>query len=100
MQLMRVNYLPNDVGARIRLHEAYIDCVLEFADTDNVDKTAFGKTIMNELQNQIRTHQCDTTNVDFMNINSVRQLDVPWGHQIIFTFIAELYARYNDACDV
>jgi len=98
MRMMRTRYIPHNIAASVREHKSIIDVLLQYADTDDIDRTSFGKKILDEFQNQIRTYQSAITGIHFMNIQSIRQIDVPFGHQVIYGWNIELYAEYNDAC--
>ena len=97
---MTTRYDVGDVGGRIYEHYAYIDAMVEFTDMENIDRTSFGKKIIDELVDKVRTYQSIITGVQFLDIIGVRQFDVPYGHQVVYTYVVELRAWYNDACDV
>jgi hypothetical protein len=102
MDLADCIYEPHDVGAVTRKAEAFIDISLEFANTDNIDATSFGKKVMDELQNQIRTHQMNCTfDVDttFVSVRNIRHLKETKAHQVVFKYILTLYVLYYDCCE-
>lgn len=100
IKLMTVSYVPHDIGARTRKCEAYYDVGIWFTHTDNIDSTTFGKTIADEIQNQIRTHQevCGFKDcpIDFINIGKVRYLEERNGRQVVFHYVVEVYCLYYD----
>jgi hypothetical protein len=100
IKIMLVEYTPHDVGALTRRHKAYLDVGIWFTHTDNVDSTAFGKKIIDKLQNLIRTTQenCGFSGcpIDFININTVRYLEESNGRQVVFHYVLELYCIYYD----
>jgi len=101
MNLADCTYAPGDVGARTRDAEAYIDISIEFADTDNVDSTSFGKKVIDEIINQIRTHQENCTfpdTITFANIETVKHIKENRAHQVVFKYIVTLYVLYYDLC--
>lgn len=100
IKLMLVNYTPHDIGALTRKHEAYFDVGIWFTLTDEVDSATFGKTITDEIQNQIRStqelcgfHGCP---IDFINVRAVRYLEETDGRQVVFHYVVELYCIYYD----
>ena len=97
MRILRVRYIPHNISATTREHQAILGILVQYSDTDDIDRTSFGKKILDELQNQIRTNQASITNM-FMNINNVRQVDSNYGHQVVYGWNVELYVRYHDAC--
>jgi len=101
MDLADVIYEPEDIGARTRKAEAYIDISVEFADTDNIDATSFGKKIADEIINQVRTHQVACTfpnTITFATIEGVRHLKENRAHQVVFKYIVTLYVLFYDLC--
>lgn len=101
MNLAMCNYEPEDIGARTRKAEAYIDISVEFTDTDNIDCTSFGKKAIDEIINQVRTHQVNCTfpaSVTFANVESVRCLNENHAHKVYFKYIVTLYVLYYDLC--
>lgn len=93
------HYDPHDVGSTSRKEEAFIDLDLYFADTDNIDCAAFGKKVLDKLQDEFRTHECDFSNNFNMFISIVdigQRRDDQDGRQVIFHIIATVYClRYN-----
>ena len=102
MNLALVTYEPHDVGATTRMAEAYIDMSVEFANTNNIDATSFGKKVIDEIINQVRTHQINctfpTATTTFVNVESVRHIEEKRAHQVIFKYIVTLYVLYYDLC--
>jgi len=102
MDLADCTYEPHDVGAVTRKAEAYIDISLEFANTDKIDATSFGKKVFDELQKQIRTHQRNCTfNTDttFVNVRNIRHLRENRAHQVVFKYVLTLYVLFYDCCE-
>jgi len=102
MDLALCTYEPHDIGAVTRKAEAYIDVSLEFANTDNIDATSFGKKVFDELQSIIRTHQrtCTfNTDTTFVNVQDIRHLRENRAHQVVFKYIMTLYVLYYDCCE-
>lgn len=102
MNLADCTYEPGDIGARTRDAEAYIDMSVEFANTDNIDATSFGKKIIDEIINQVRIHQVactfPTATTTFVSVESVRHIKEKRAHQVIFKYIVTLYVLYYDLC--
>lgn len=101
MDLALCTYEPEDVGARSRKAEAYIDVSIEFADTDNIDATSFGKKVIDEIVDQIGTHQVNCTfptTVTFVTVQDIRHLREKKAHQVVFKYIITLYVLYYDLC--
>lgn len=100
IKLMSVTYEPHDIGALTRKHEAYYDINIWFTHTDNVDSTTFGKTIIDEIQDQIRTTQevCGFSEcpIQFASIRTVRYREDRNGRQVVYNYIVELYCLYYD----
>ena len=101
LDLALCTYKPHDIGARTREAEAYIDISVEFADTDNISTTGFGKKVIDEIINQVRTHQVACTfpaSITFINIESVRHLRETQAHQVVFKYMLTAYVLYYDLC--
>jgi len=98
MRMMRTTYKPHNIAASVRECKSIIDTLIQYVDTDDIDRTSFGKKILDAFQDLIRTYQSAITGIHFMNIQNIRQLDVPYGHQVVYAWNLELYAEYNDAC--
>ena len=98
MNLMLVDYDPHDVGATTRKHEAYIDVGVWFCQADEINPTTFGKAIVDELIDKVRTTQesCGFSNISFTNIRSVRLLTEDNGRQVVYHYVIELYCLYYD----
>lgn len=83
MHMVHAHYDPMNVAGDVRKKTCYIDIGVWFANTDEVDNTAFGKKISNWLQNKIRLNQsCSITGIDFMNIEDVRCLEEREARQV------------------
>lgn len=95
---MNTVYSVGDVAGRIYEHWAYIDVMVEFTDMENIDRTSFGEKIIDEIVNQVRNNQATTTGIQFIDILAVRYFDPPRGHQVVYTYVVEIRAWYNDAC--
>ena len=101
MNLALCTYEAEDIGARTRKAEAYIDIGVWFADTDNIDSTSFGKKVLDEIVNQVRTHQRNCTfpnTITFAIIKNIQCLEERKAHQVVFHIVAELYVLYYDLC--
>jgi hypothetical protein len=101
MDLADCIYEVGDVGGRTRNAEAYIDMSIEFANTDNIDATSFGKKVADELVNQIRTHQENCTfpaTITFATVTNIRHIRENRAHQVVFKYIIELYVLFYDLC--
>lgn len=100
IKMMLTTYTPQDIGALTRKHEAYLDVGIWFTNTDEVDSTEFGRTIADEIQDQIRTtqeacgfHDCP---IDFISVRAVRYLEEKEARQIIYHYVVEVYVIYYD----
>lgn len=101
LDLALCTYEPEDVGARTRKTEARIDVGVWFTDTDNVDATSFGKKVLDEIVNQVRTHQKNCTfpaTITFANVEDIQHLKEKRAHQVLFHYIATIYVLYYDLC--
>jgi len=96
LNLALVKYITNNVQGDKRKVEAHIDIGLWYTDTDNVNITSFGKKIIDELQDKIRTYQCLFPNIDYITVENVRLLRETNAHQTIFHYIITVYAEYYD----
>lgn len=97
LNIMNVTYEPHDVGALTRKMEAYIDVGFWFTANDEYDPSTFGKTVMDELQDVIRTQQ-ESCNFQahFINVRSVKLRRDGSGKQAIYHYVIEIYAIYYD----
>jgi len=96
LNLALVNYITNNVQGDKRKVEAYIDIGLWYTNTDNINITSFGKKIIDELQDKIRTNQCLFTGIDYITIENVKLLREPLAHQIVYHYVITVYAEYYD----
>jgi len=98
LKLMKVDYIPNDVGARWRKMEAYVDIGVYYCQSDEIDSATFGKAIVDELICRIRAYQeeCAFSPSSFVNVRSVRQIELDNGRQVVYQYILELYCLYYD----
>ena len=96
LNLAHVTYITNNVQGDKRKVEAYIDVGLWYTDTDNLDITSFGKKIIDELQDKIRSNQCTFTGIDYITIVDVRLQRETMAHQVIFHYIITVYCEYYD----
>jgi hypothetical protein len=96
VNLALCTYTPQDVGAVTRQHEAYLDFGIWFTDTDNIDVTLFGKTICDEIVNQIRTNQCAFDNISFINVEEVRHIKEVQAHQVVYHYVVTVYVLWYD----
>jgi len=102
MSLVNTSYEPHDIAAGTRKREAYIDLNLYFTDTDNIDRTKFGKDVMDKLQDLVRSNHCtfgNNTNRMFVNIEDVRYIEEPQAHQVIYHYVCTIYAIHYDCCE-
>ncbi len=97
---MYTHYDVGDVAGRIYEHYGYYDMLVEFTNTEGIDCTSFGKKIIDVIVDKVRTYQASVTGVQFLDIIAVRYFDEPMGHQVVYNYVVELRAWYNDACDV
>jgi len=98
MNLMRVDYDPHDIGATTRKHEAYLDIGVYFTQSDEIDATTFGKAIVDELLNQLRTNQdsCAFTGINYLYLRNVRLLKQDNEKQVVYQYVIEVYCIYYD----
>ena len=98
INLMKVDYEPHDVGATTRKHEAYLDVGIWFTANDNYSPAVFGKALLDELIDQVRSNQevCGFGNDHFVNVRSVRLLREGSGRQVIYHYVVEIYLIYYD----
>lgn len=102
MVLVNTSYEPHDIAAGTRKREAYIDFNLYFTDTDNIDRTKFGKDVMDTLQNLVRDNHCtfgNDTNRMFVNIEDVRYIEETGAHQVVYHYVCTIYAIHYDCCE-
>jgi hypothetical protein len=101
MHLATVNYEQWDIAAATRQEDAHIDIGIWFTNTDNIDSTSFGKKIVDEIYDKIRSQQCtvfSATHKWDINIETVRIIEETKAHQVIFHIVMELFVRYYDVC--
>jgi len=96
MHMASTTYEPHDIGAATRKHDCYIDVGLWFADTDNVDRTDFGKKVCDEIIDKVRTNQCSFTGITFINVEEVREIKEEKAHQVIYHYVITIYCLYYD----
>jgi len=96
LNLALVNYITNNVQGDKRKVEAYLDIGLWYTDTDNINATSFGKKIIDELQDKIRTNQCLFTGIDYITIERVKLERETQAHQVVFHYIITVYCEYYD----
>lgn len=95
LNIMNVTYEPHDVGALTRKMESFIDVGFWFTANDEYDPSTFGKAVMDELQDVIRTQQ-ESCNFQahFVNVRSVKLRRDGSGKQAIYHYVIEIYAIY------
>ena len=91
-----VNYITNNVQGDKRKVEAHIDVGFWYTDTDNVDITSFGKKVLDELIDKVRTNQCLFTGIDYATIENIKLRREPMAHQVVFHYIVTIYCEYYD----
>lgn len=104
MNLMQGDYEPHDIGATTRKCEAYIDIGIWYTASDEVNATDFGKDIVDQLINQVRTNQdsCNFTNVSYIYVRNVKLLreeqmsKKQTGRQVVYHYVVEIYVIYYD----
>jgi len=96
LNLALVTYITNNIQGDKRKVEAHIDIGLWYADLDNIDNTAFGKKILDELQDKIRTNQCLFSGIDYITITDVRLLREPMAKQVVFHYVITVFCEYYD----
>ena len=98
INLMTVSYEPHDVGATTRKHEAFLDIGFWFTANDNYSPATFGKAVIDELIDKVRSNQevCGFGNDHFVNVRSVRLLREGSGKQVIYHYVVEIYLIYYD----
>lgn len=98
MNIADVRYTPHDIGAATRKVDCYIDIGLWFADTDEIDRTSFGKSVCDKLVDLIRTYQSTTDGITFMNVESIQNIREMRAHQVIYHYVITVYVLYYDLC--
>jgi hypothetical protein len=98
MNLHLVDYEPNDVGAKTRKHEAYLDVGIYYSQSDDIDSAEFGKAILDTLIDAIRTNQeaCAFGPSCFVNVRSVRSMRNDNANQVVYKYNIEIYCLYYD----
>jgi len=89
-------YEPQDIGAATRKMEEWITMHFYFTNIDDIVPENFAKTLKDYLQNTIRTNQCSTSGITFMNIEEERFERETDGHQEVYHYIITLYVLYYD----
>lgn len=99
MRIVKTYYLEHDIGATTRKMDSYIDLHLYVSDTDNIDRNAIGKKVKDDLQNLIRTNQCEFTNIDWINIDSdIYLAEKTANHQLVYHYVMTIHCLYYDIC--
>lgn len=101
INLVQCKYTPHDIAASTRECRAYMDVTLYFTDTDNIDTTSFGKKVLDEIQNKIRTNQCTVfanTHNWHINVDDIRYRKELGAHQVVFQYVATVYVIYYETC--
>lgn len=104
MNIMEVSYDPHDVGATTRKSEAYIDIGFWFTSNDEINATDFGKDVIDQLINRVRTEQqsCSYSGIHYVYVRNVRLLrenqmsKQTQGRQVVYHYVVEIYAIYYD----
>jgi hypothetical protein len=97
INLMECDYDPNNIKADTRKMEAYMDVGFWFTINDEIDPATFGKEVLDELQDNIRTNQ-EACGFDahFISIRKIRLQREGNGRQVVYHYIIEIYAIYYD----
>lgn len=98
INLMNVSYSPCDIGAEWRKCEAYLDVGIWFTASDNYTASTFGKALLDELVNQVRTEQvaCGFGSDHFANIRNISLKREGSGRQVVYHYVVEIYFIYYD----
>ena len=97
LDLLSIRAIPHDIGAAVRQHEALIGVDIGYNDMDGIDVTSFGKKIADAIVNLTRTYQTSTDGIQFYNIeNQGRIIIENRCEEVIFHWVLELEAKYND----
>lgn len=97
INLGKCTYDPHDVGATTRRMEAYMDVGFYFTASDDIVPSTFGKAVLDELQDNIRSNQetCGFA-ADFLSIRNIRLLREGSGRQVVYHYVIEIYAIFYD----
>lgn len=99
LDLLTIRAIPHDIGAAVRQHEALIGVDIGFNDMEGIDVTSFGKKIADAIVNLTRTYQTSTDGIQFYNVeNQGRIIIENRCEEVIFHWVMEMEAKYNDAC--
>lgn len=98
INLMQVDYDPHDIGATTRKHEAYLDVGFYFTQSDEIDVATFGKAVVDELIDKVRSYQeaCSFGGNSFVNVKGVRLLRNEKEKQVVYQYVIEIYCIYYD----
>jgi len=98
LEMVETTYEPHDIGASTRKMESRIDIHIYFPDLDGIDRTTFAQEIKNRMHDLIRTSQSTTSGITFMNIENDVLIPETNGRQVIYHYVARIYALYYDLC--
>ncbi|GAG74660.1 unnamed protein product, partial [marine sediment metagenome] len=99
LDLLSIGAVPHDIGAAVRQHEALIGIDIGYNDAEGIDVTSFGKKIADKIVDLTRTYQTSTDGIQFYNVgNQGRIIIENRCEEVIFHWVLELEAKYNDAC--
>lgn len=98
INLMNVTYDPNDIEAKWRKHKAHLDVGVWFTVSDNYTASVFGKALLDELVNQVRTKQlaCGFGGDHFANIQNISLKREGSGRQVVYHYVVEIFFTYYD----
>ena len=99
LDLLSIPAVPHNIGATVRQHTALIGIDIGFNDMEGIDVTSFGKKIADAIINLTRTNQTGTDGIDFYNCNNQGRIIIENRcDDVVFHWVLELEAKYNDAC--
>lgn len=99
IDLLGIPAIPHNIRATVRQHSALLSFDITYTDDDGMDVDTFGKKVADEIVDLTRTNQCSTTGINFYNVNNQGRLHVEGRcEEVIFHWIMELEATFNDAC--
>jgi len=98
VNLMQVDYDPHDIGATTRKQEAYLDIGFYFTVSDEYDAAGFGKAVLDEVLDKVRSYQetCSFGGSSFVNVRGVRLLRNTTEKQVVYQYVIEVYCIYYD----
>jgi len=91
IDVLSIASIPHDVSAATRYRKCLISLDITYNDMDGITVDVFNKAVADKIVHAIRTYQCTTNSIDFINIsNEGRVVIENYCEDTILHFIMEL----------